>query len=57
MLGDVDYSGGLSTNDSTMIQNYVLQLCDFSNLQKNIADCNQDGIINLADAIYVRQQL
>ena len=34
MLGDVNYSGNLTSDDSTAIQDYLLHLRTFSNLQK-----------------------
>lgn len=50
-LGDVNYSGNLTHDDTLLIQRYLLHLETFSNLQKIIADYNQDGIINMLDAI------
>lgn len=55
MYGDLNYSGNLSSDDASMIQAYQLQLKDFSTLQLELADCNHDGIISLADAAYILQ--
>ncbi|MBP7343960.1 MAG: hypothetical protein KA982_04485 [Clostridia bacterium] len=57
MLGDLNYSGNLSLADSTMVQEYLLQLREFSTLQKVLADCNQDGIIDMSDAVYIEQHM
>lgn len=57
MLGDVNYSGNLTSDDSTAIQDYLLHLRTFSNLQKELADYNQDGTVDLADAIYILQHI
>ena len=53
LLGDVNYSGGLSQADGNMIQQYLLHSIDFSNLQLYLADCNQDGSIDMGDVVYI----
>lgn len=49
-LGDVDYSGTLTTTDSTEISKYVAGTAIPSNLQKHLADYNGDGVVNTTDA-------
>ena len=56
-LGDVNYSGNLSNADSNMIQNYLLNAVTFSNVQKALADANQDGIIDMSDVVYINQHI
>lgn len=57
LYGDVYYDNALTQIDALMIQQYVLGNRDFSTLQVKLSDCNHDGLINLADAIYVLQNL
>ena len=57
MLGDVNYSGGLSQTDCDMIQQYLLHLIDLSNLQKVLADANQDGDIDMSDIVHIIQHM
>lgn len=57
MLGDVNESGGLSQADCNMIQQYLLHSITLSNLQKELADANQDGDIDMGDVIYIIQHM
>ena len=57
MLGDVNYSGGLSNADCTIIQQYLLNSITLSNLQKVLADANQDGDIDMSDVVYIIQHM
>ncbi len=52
-IGDVDYDGILTQNDSDLVQQYLVKSYSLSTLQKVLADYNEDGSINTADFIAI----
>ena len=56
-LGDVDYNGTLTSDDSQSILQYMVNLCDFSSLQKVLADVDQDGDIDIVDVLTLNQSM
>ena len=50
IVGDVDYSTGLSTSDALMVLQSVNGITVLSNLQKYLGDFNSDGVVNSEDA-------
>lgn len=50
MVGDVDYSTGLSSDDALMVLQSVNGITELSNLQKYLGDFNSDGVVNSEDA-------
>lgn len=53
LLGDLDYSGAVGLTDLARIQQYLSGNTFFSNVQKRLADCNSDGVIDDADKNYI----
>ncbi|MBQ2152448.1 MAG: dockerin type I repeat-containing protein [Clostridia bacterium] len=51
MLGDVDGDGKVSAKDSMLVQRYVINLKQLSDLQKKAADIDLDGKITNKDAL------
>ncbi len=47
--GDLDYSGAITSSDVTILNNYLASLSEISNLQKCLADINNDGVVNVRD--------
>lgn len=50
IVGDVDYSTGLSSDDALMVLQSVNGVTELSNLQKYLGDFNNDGVVNSEDA-------
>lgn len=50
LLGDVNMDGKLTVSDCTLIQNYVMEMAEFSKEQMLAADVNRDNIINITDS-------
>jgi hypothetical protein len=55
--GDVDYSGILTLSDADAITDYLAHIIDFSNVQKVLADYNNDGIVDSTDVSALRLYL
>jgi C1A family cysteine protease len=56
-LGDINYDGILTSDDSQSILQYMVNLCDFSSLQKILADVDQDGDIDIIDVLTLNQSM
>ena len=48
--GDVDYNSDISGNDSLLVLQYTIGNYELSNLQKFLADVNNDGVVDASDA-------
>ena len=47
----------ITMDDVQAVQNYLLELIDFSSLQKFLADYNSDGTVNMSDVICMVQHI
>ena len=47
--GDVDMNEELNIDDATLLQKYLALLDDFTDIQLELADVNDDGVVNIAD--------
>lgn len=56
-VGDINYNGVINNYDAQMIIGYDASTIQLSNLQKILADFNQDGIINMADYVGIQQYI
>ena len=56
-LGDVDYNSTITENDVNMVMSYIAKNIEFSTLQKELADYNNDGKINLFDVTGMQMEL
>lgn len=54
LIGDVDLDGELTVKDATLIQQYIVELKDLTDLQQKIANVNGDEEINVMDATYIQ---
>lgn len=55
--GDVDYSGSVNESDVNMIIDYLVHLRNFSNVQIELADYNNDGRVDITDVSSLRTRL
>ncbi len=59
--GDVDQTGNISVTDAVHIVSHVLRLdsarCSFPVYCEDAADANDDGAVNVADAVYLLEAL
>lgn len=55
--GDVDYDGVLTESDATFIMNIISKNNNPSNLQRNLADYDRNGLVNINDVIKIRQNI
>ena len=56
-IGDMNYNGIWDQADAMVIQEYMAQIITLSTLQKTLADANQNGRIEMADAVYILSNL
>lgn len=56
-LGDINYDGSLSQSDVDLIQNYLAKAVRFSDLQCTLADYDQNGTIDINDAVYILNEI
>lgn len=56
-LGDVDYVDGITNSDSSLIQQYCADMVEFSDLQMILADFNENGSVEVSDAILILQYI
>ena len=47
----------LLLTDATMIQKYCASIITFSSAQKNLADIDKSGAIDIADATYIQKKI
>lgn len=47
--GDVDYSGTLTTNDASIILDYIAHIATPSDVQRELADYDNNGVIDVTD--------
>ena len=59
VLGDVDMDGVVTNDDATMISRYVLGYITLTEEQLKLADVNEDGTVDQADAdkLYTEMQV
>lgn len=55
--GDVDYSDTLTLNDADIITDYLAHIRNLSNIQKILADYNNDGFVDLTDVTALKLDL
>lgn len=55
--GDVNYDGSVTVVDSSIIMNYVSMITQLSDLQHELADYNNDGVVNVSDVITINMNL
>jgi C1A family cysteine protease len=55
--GDVDYSNILTLNDADIITDYIAHIINLSNVQKVLADYNNDGLVDLTDVTSLKLYL
>lgn len=55
--GDVNYDGVVNADDADIITDFCVLMCDFSRVQGEVADYNQDGVVDLRDAIAINNYL
>ena len=53
--GDVNYDGVITTDDIEYLTQYILQVNKLSNVQYYLADCNNDGHVDVTDIIVLRK--
>lgn len=56
-LGDVDHNGSVDILDISMIKNFYLGLNTLNEIQKTVADTNDDGVLNADDIPYITDLL
>lgn len=56
ILGDVDLDGKLTLSDASLIDKYIKGETQFNDIQKKIADVNQDGSIDDADVDLIKSE-
>ena len=47
----------ITSADSELILNYIVKNAEFSNLQKFLADYNNDGNVNIADVVLMNKYI
>jgi hypothetical protein len=57
VFGDVDFDGEVSINDVLQIIDYILGVVQPNGLQVYVADLNQDGNLNVIDALVLIQTI
>lgn len=57
IVGDLDYSKVLSSNDADILLNYLVGRTELSNLQFYLADINKDGSVSQVDLVRLNQSL
>ena len=57
LRGDVNYSGALDANDSIVLMNYVSMNATFSDFQIELADYNNDNVVNVNDVLELNSAL
>ena len=57
LRGDVNYSGALDANDSIVLMNYVSMNTTFSDFQIELADYNNDNVVNVIDVLELNRVL
>lgn len=55
--GDVNRDGSITISDVTMIQYYIAELTDFTEVQFYAADMNNDGEITIADSTILQNMI
>lgn len=56
-LGDLNYSGGLTSDDANILLSIVTEIIEPSHLQTVLGDMNQDGDIDIMDVIALNKLL
>jgi hypothetical protein len=56
-LGDVNYDGKLTSDDSELILKKLTLSVNFSNLQNLLADYNKDGVVDISDVVALNNSL
>lgn len=58
-LGDVDMDGSVTVFDQLMLKKYILNQSgvQFSTTAAKLADANQDGLIDIVDAVCIRKSV
>lgn len=56
-IGDIDYDGSITTNDSALLMNYVSGIADASNLQLYLGNFNGDKYVDVADVNAINQYI
>lgn len=54
-MGDIDSNGNINIEDATMIQKYIVDLVELSDMQLIVADVNGDGIVNIEDVTNIQK--
>jgi hypothetical protein len=57
MVGDVDFDGELTINDVLQIVDFILGITPPNGVQLYVSDINQDGMMNVIDALYLIQTI
>lgn len=56
-LGDVDYSGVITSDDQDLVLSYTVKNKELSSMQMVLADCNKDGVVDIMDVIAIGKLL
>lgn len=56
LMGDINGDGAVTVKDASMVQQYVLEILKFTDVQKSLADMNGDGRISLKDASVIQRK-
>ncbi len=54
LIGDVNLSGDITIDDSTLLQKYVAEIIALSDEAVIAADCNSDGVVDIMDATCIQ---
>jgi len=57
VFGDVDFDGEVSINDVLQIVDYIFGFIQPNGIQLYVADLNQDGNLNVIDALILIQMI
>ncbi len=56
-IGDINFDGGLTIQDATMLQENLAEMFDFLGAQLALSDFNNDGRVNIRDVTAIQRHL
>lgn len=55
--GDLNFDGGLTISDATMLQENLAEMYEFLSAQTSLSDFNNDGYVNIRDVTAIQRRL